>query len=167
MISLKEKAKPTLFSSTPPPEKRYSLNSTTLPHPPKNFILCAFVSFSNSVCMHWWRWYYLESRSVQGSFICRKCYLTVWWVVLLQRYHKASFWNDSFYVLKLSEPVTPVPTGDDVKPPIQQRIQSTQREGGKFHLWMHKTWLIERCFNPPSRKFGVLFWNVKGTKFCF
>lgn len=30
-------------------------------------------------------------------------------------------------LLKLSEPVTLVPTGDDVKTPSQQRIQSTQR----------------------------------------
>ena len=28
---------------------------------------------------------------------------------------------------KIFEPVTPVPTGDDAKTPIQHRIQSTQR----------------------------------------
>lgn len=148
----KEKAKPTLFSSTPPPKKILLSLKHYYPSPPpqKNFILCTCFFFK---CFM----YALMIGDTTSKVDQCKAHLFLVSATLLSGgvfYYKSTkylfemtrFMYTNYLNLWLRFPPVMM-----LKPPIQQRIQSTQPEGGKFHLWMHKTWLIERCFNPQPQ----------------
>ena len=95
------------------PTKKKILLKQYYPSPPPKKLYFAYICFFFKFCMY----ALMIVDTTPKVDQCSKAYLFL---------VSATPLSGGLFYYKGTKPVTPVPTGDDVKTPIQQRIQSTQ-----------------------------------------